>query len=103
MPSPFEGMDPFLEEERLWPWFQHQLTITLQRMLSAGVSDQYSVQISERRFSVGHQEYCEEHVGIHAKADGRLVTLLDIVSPTDKLTDAGRAACRVTRQAARES
>src|SRR5262249_30241765 len=103
MPSPFVGMDPFLEEERLWPWFQHQLAITLQRVLSSGVGERYSVQIPERRFQAGHQEHCEEYVAIHVKADGRLVTLLDVVSPADKLTEAGRAACRDTRQAARES
>jgi hypothetical protein len=96
-------MDPFLEEDRLWPWFQHQLAITFERMLSAGVSDRYSVQTSDRRFRAGPQDHCEEYVEIHAKADGRLVTLLDIVSPTDKLTEEGRAAYRDTRRAARES
>ena len=100
MPSPFPGMDPFLEEESLWPWFQHQLAITLKQMLPVEVGDRYWVQILKRRFRVGHQEHCEEYVGIHAEADGRLVTLLDIVSPTDKLTEAGRAAYFATRSAA---
>jgi len=103
MPSPFVGMDPFLEEERLWPWFQHHLAITLQRTLSSLVGERYSVEISERRFQAGNKEHCDEYVSIHAKADGRLVTLLDIVSPADKLTEAGRAACKDTRQAAKES
>jgi hypothetical protein len=96
-------MDPFLEEESLWPWFQHQLAVTLQQMLAAGVGDRYKVQICQRCFRASHQEHCEEYVGIHAEADGRLVTLLDIVSPADKLTEAGRAACQTTRRAARES
>lgn len=103
MPSPFVGMDPFLEEEELWPWFQHQLAITLQRMLSAEIGHRYSVPISERCFRAEHRDHCEEYVGIHAKGDGRLVTLIDIVSPADKLTEAGRTACRDSRQAARES
>src|SRR5436190_1875534 len=103
MPSPFIGMDPFLEEERIWPWFHHQLAITLERMLAAGVGDRYSVRVSERRFRSGHQDHCEECIGIHATADGRLVTLLDIASPTDKLTEDGRAACQAVRRAARES
>src|SRR5262245_6340445 len=103
MPSPFVGMDPFLEDERLWPWFQHQLAITLERILSAGVGDRYSVRLSERRLRSEPPDHCEEYIGIHATADGRLVTLLDIASPADKLTEAGRAACRETRRAARES
>jgi hypothetical protein len=96
-------MDPFLEDERLWPWFQHQLAITLERMLSAGVADRYSVHLSERRFRSEIQDHCEEYIAIHATADSRLVTLLDIASPADKLTEAGRAACMDTRRAARES
>jgi hypothetical protein len=96
-------MDPFLEDERLWPWFQHQLTLTLERLLSVGIGARYSVRLSERRFRSEFQDHCEEHLGIHAAADGRLVTLLDIASPADKLTEAGRAACRETRRAAWES
>jgi hypothetical protein len=102
MPSPFPGMDPFLEEERLWPWFQHQLAVTLQQMLSAEVGDRYSVRIADRVFRAGPEEQREEYVAIHAHADGRLVTLLDIVSPADKLTEAGRAAYLATQRAARE-
>jgi hypothetical protein len=96
-------MDPFLEAESLWPWFQHQYAIILQQMASALVGDRYSVKIFERRFSAGHQDHCEESIGIHVEADGRLVTLLDIVSPTDKLTEAGRTAYRTTRRAAQAS
>jgi hypothetical protein len=96
-------MDPFLEEESLWPWFQHQLAITLQQMLSHVVTDRYGVQISQRCYRTEHHEHCEDYLAIHQKADGRLVTLLDLVSPADKLTEAGRAACRDTRQMARQS
>jgi hypothetical protein len=103
MPSPFPGMDPFLEQESLWPWFQHQLVVTLQQMLSAAVSYRYSVHISQRRFHAGDQEHGEEYLEIHAHADGRLVTLLDIASPADKLAEAGRSAYQATRLAARQS
>ncbi len=103
MPSPFVGMDPFLEDERLWPRFQHQLAITLERILSAGVSSRYSVRLSERRFRSEPQDHCEEYIGIYATADARQVTLLDIVSPADKLTEAGREASRDTRRVAREA
>jgi Protein of unknown function (DUF4058) len=103
MPSPFLGMDPFLEDERLWPWFQHQLAITLKRILSARVGDRYGVHLAERHFRSEPQDHCEEYIGIHATADGRLVTLLDIASPATKLIEADRAACGETRRAARES
>src|SRR5262245_16441105 len=100
MRCPFVGMDPFLEDERLWPWFQHQLAITLERILSAGVGNRYSVRLSERRFRSEPQDHCAEYIGIHAtlcsscstkpaSGDGRLVTLLHIASPAEKLTETG--------------
>jgi hypothetical protein len=58
MPSPFVGMDPFLEDERLWPWFQHQLAITLKRILTVW-GYRYRVRISERRFRCGPQDHGE--------------------------------------------
>ena len=36
MPSPFPGMDPYLEDEQLWPVFQHQLVMCLYQILLAG-------------------------------------------------------------------
>ena len=97
MPSPFPGMDPFLEDEALWPWFQHQLAVTLLQMLTPLVGDKYAVHTVERRFRDGEREHGEEYLCVRTAADGRLVTLLDIVSPTNKLTDAGRQACLTTR------
>lgn len=103
MPSPFLGMDPFLEEESLWPWFQHQMVITLEQMISVLVADRYSVRISERRYHDAGHEHCEEYLTIHDGPDGHLVTLFDIVSPANKLTETGRAAFLASRQEARES
>ncbi|HEV2948984.1 MAG TPA: DUF4058 family protein, partial [Gemmataceae bacterium] len=33
MPSPFPGMDPFLEDPKLWPEFQHLLVTCLYQAL----------------------------------------------------------------------
>jgi hypothetical protein len=96
-------MDPFLEEEELWPWFQHQLAITLQTVLATGVGERYSVQVCQRSFQAAQREHYAEYITIQAKNDGRLVTLLHLVSPADKLTEEGRAAYRDTRQVARGS
>ena len=97
MPSPFVGMDPFLEEEHLWPWFQHQLAITLERVLTRRIAPVYSVRISERPDRGG------EWLGVYSTAKGRLLTRLDIVSPATKLTSAGRSAYRDVRRTALES
>jgi hypothetical protein len=96
-------MDPYLEEERLWPWFQHQLAITLQRTISARIGDRYCARLSERCFHSEVHDHCEDFIGIYAAADGRLVTLLEIASPADKLTEVGRTVCKEARWAAQNS
>src|SRR5262245_45083052 len=103
MPSPFPGMDPYLEEDALWPWFHHQLVVTLGQVLPGGIESRYSVDTAERRFRRGGTEHVEEYVLVRERAGGRLVTLLDVVSPAHKRTDIGREAYLATRREARET
>src|SRR5215208_6929280 len=100
MPSPFPGMDPYLEDEALWPWFRHQLAVTLAHALAAGVSSRYAVGTGERRFRAGPTEDGEEYLCLREAPGDRLVTLLDLVSPADKRTDVGREAFLATRREA---
>src|SRR5262249_53217805 len=100
MPSLFPGMDPYLEDEALWPWFRHQLVVTLVRTLEPGVWPRYTVDTAERRFRDGPVEYAEEYLCIRAAADGRLVTVLDLVSPAASLVDAAREPFLATRREA---
>lgn len=98
MPSPFPGMDPYLENETLWPAFQHQLVTALNPAL--GLNDRYRARVVQRRYltemalftSIVREQHQEEVLEIRQRADGRLVTLLDVVSPANKLTPAGRQA-----------
>lgn len=100
MPSPFPGMDPFLEEEKIWPVFQHQFTACLYQVLLPGLVDRYRARVAQRHYvteqalfiSVVREEHHEEFIEIRQRGDGRLVTLLDIVSPANKTTDRGRQA-----------
>ena len=41
MPNPFPGMDPFLEDEKLWPVFHHQFAACLYQILLPGLVDRY--------------------------------------------------------------
>src|SRR3954452_15974359 len=53
MPSPFPGMDPYLEAASLWPAFQHQFVAGLYQILLPGLVDRY-------RARVGHRTYVTE-------------------------------------------
>jgi hypothetical protein len=99
MPSPFPGMDPYLESETLWPVFQHQLVLCLYQILLPGLVDRYRARVGQRHYcteqalftSVVREEHVEEYIEIRQRTDGKLITLLDVVSPTNKISTAGRS------------
>jgi hypothetical protein len=91
-------MDPFLEDEKLWPSFQHQLVNCLYQILLPGLVDRYRARVGQRHYateqalftSVVREEHHEEYIEIRQRTDGRLITLVDVVSPANKTTTAGR-------------
>jgi len=85
-------MDPYLEDRALWPAFQHQLLAGLYQILLPSMADRYRPRISRRRYSENEGEQSEEVIEIHSLADDKLVTLLEVVSPANKTTAAGRQA-----------
>jgi hypothetical protein len=93
-------MDPYLEEEHLWPAFQHQLVTGLYQILLPGLVDRYRARISQRHYtteqalftSVVREEHHEEYIEIRQRTDGKLVTLVDVVSPSNKTSESGRQA-----------
>ena len=100
MPSPFPGMDPYLEEERLWPAFQHQLVHTLYQMLLPGLMDRYRARVCERHntieqalfTSIVREEHHESHLELRQRSDSRLITVVEVVSPANKVSPEGRQA-----------
>jgi hypothetical protein len=52
MPSPFPGMDPFIEQNHLWPDFHDDLIAEIKRVLAAAVSSRYVVRTGERSYVV---------------------------------------------------
>jgi hypothetical protein len=108
MPSPFPGMDPYLENAKLWPAFQHQLLACLYQILLPGLVDRYRARVGTRSYvsetplftSIIREQYSEEFIEIRNRTDGKLVTLLEVVSPANKTTPAGRQAYLDARQQA---
>src|SRR5262245_48157447 len=109
MPSPFPGMDPYLEDEKLWPSFQHHLVNCLYQILLPGLVDRYRARVGQRHYateqalftSLIREEHHEEFIEIRQRADGRLITLVDLVSPANKTTAGGRQACLDKRREGR--
>jgi hypothetical protein len=93
-------MDPYLEDEAVWPVFHHQLVMCLYQILLPGLVDRYRARVAQRHYlteqalftSVVREEHHEDYIEIRQRTDTRLVTLLEVVSPANKMTSAGRAA-----------
>jgi hypothetical protein len=104
-------MDPYLEDEKLWPLFQHQLVNCLYQILLPGLVDRYRAKVGQRRYvveqalftSVVRVEHQEEYIEVRQRSDNRLITLVDVVSPANRTTAAGRKSYLEKRQEGRAS
>jgi Protein of unknown function (DUF4058) len=109
MPSPFPGMDPYLEDEKIWPAFHNQFIHCLYQILLPGLMDRYRARIAQRHYvteqalftSVVREEHHEPLIEIRQRSDGRLITLVDVVSPANKTLTGGRDAYLEKRQEGR--
>ena len=100
MSSPFPGMDPYLESAGVWPAFHHQLVASIYQTLLPGLVDRYRARVGSRCYasetplftSVLREDHSEDFLEIRSRADGRMVTLVEVVCPANKTTPAGREA-----------
>ena len=56
MPSPFPGMDPYLEGRHLWPSVHHRLIGDISDVLTAQVAPHFYVTIEERVYITSPDE-----------------------------------------------
>jgi Protein of unknown function (DUF4058) len=109
MPSPFPGMDPFLEDDKIWPTFHHHFIAGLFQILLPNLIDRYRARVGQRQYatemplftSIIREEHCEEFIEVRQRSDNKLVTLVDVVSPANKLTIQGKNAYLDRRRDAR--
>jgi hypothetical protein len=93
-------MDPYLEDETLWPVFHHQLVMCLYQILLPGLVDRYRARVCQRCYvieqvlftSISREEHREDYIEIRQRSDGRLITLLEMVSPANKTNQQSRTA-----------
>jgi hypothetical protein len=101
-------MDPYLESPAVWPAFHRQLVAGLYQTLLPGLVDRYRARVVARRYtaelvlftSVTREPHEEEVIELRSRTDGRLLTVLDVVSIGNRTTAAGRAAYLDSRKLA---
>lgn len=114
MPSPFPGMDPYLEHPELWPGVHHRLIVAIADLLSVGVRPKYSVSLEVRMYELNRESPVKSEVAVASPtkpinvtlpmpitvrqgylevkevASREVVTALEILSPANKRTGKGR-------------
>ena len=108
MASPFPGMDPYLERADVWQAVQGHLVGALYQLLLPGLVDKYRARVGRREYesvtplftSVLREAHAEEYLEIRSRADGRLVTLVEVATIAGKVTAAGRAQALAARAGA---
>jgi len=93
MPSPFPGMDPYLEDPGLWPDVHHELISTARHTLTERLRPKYSVRIEDRVYPVEpveattliEEEIHESRIEVIDRKDRTVVTVIEILSPANKV------------------
>jgi hypothetical protein len=75
-------------------------------MLLPGLVDRYRARLAQRHYvteqalftSIVREEHHEEFVEVRQRGEGRLVTVIDVVGPTNRTTSAGRQSYLIKRQ-----
>ncbi len=87
MPSPFPGMDPFLEHPAIFPGLHDQMVANLSESLQEKLPAPYYAEIARRAWvPAPHDEVRETLVEIRIPRDGGecLVTSFEVLSPSNK-------------------
>jgi Protein of unknown function (DUF4058) len=92
MPSPFPGMDPYLEDPGLWPDVHLNLILGCQALLAAQLRPKYVVRVEEKRREI---MYSPSHwVEIDLLRGSRLVRVPKKVGPHEYLIHVSKKGLR---------
>ncbi len=80
MPSPFPGMNPYLEQNDTWEDFHANFIIRAQEALSTQVGQNYLVKVEVRPKEVERHSSLE----ILDRRNRRVVTVMELLSPSNK-------------------
>src|SRR3954453_17197991 len=82
MPSPFPGMNPYLEQDDVWRDFRRRLLAAAAEAIGNQVRPDYLVQIRERLGS--HEVERESVIEIRDRPSRELVCRIEVLSPWNK-------------------
>lgn len=93
MPSPFPGMDPYLEQSGAWSDFHSTFINYLRNTINDRLPGAYDARIQERVTVIEKQR--QNYIEIYDSPEQTLITLMELLSPTNK--SQGRAEYLIKR------
>ena len=94
MPSPFPGMNPYLENPELWSAVHSRLIVAIADVLADTISQDYRIEIEKRTYWSDEtgEEISERYLEIREVQTGKVITAIEILSPKNKKAGEGREA-----------
>lgn len=111
MPSPFPGMDPYLEQPIYWSEFHSRLIVAIADALAPCLLPRYYVGVEKRTYRdfgddsllVGIPEAQERYLEVRETGTDAVITVVEVLSPKNKRKGEGRTAYENKRQAILDS
>jgi hypothetical protein len=98
LPSPFPGMDPYLERHDLWPSVHARLIGAIDEALGPQLPATYYTSIEERFELPGVEPIRQRYLEVRATGTHKVVTVIELLSPSNKLPGEGRRQYEAKRQ-----
>jgi hypothetical protein len=99
MPSPFPGMDPYLEDPGFWVDVHLSLICESQARLNAELRPKYYARIDERVYLTVREEIHDTFLKVVERESRDVVTVIEILKPRNKVPNsAGRDSFEQNRR-----
>jgi hypothetical protein len=83
MPSPFPGMDPFIESSGLWPDFHLNMLVAMRAELNRCLPERYFAGINEYQWTDG-LNWRQRFIEIRPQRTHRTVGIIELLTPLQK-------------------
>ncbi len=103
MPSPFPGMNPYLENPKLWQQIHKRLIVEIANAMNPKIRPKYRIEIEEMIYEINliknsKIEDIEWYLEVKEVESGEVITAIEIISPKNKAAGEGRKSYERKRQ-----
>ena len=103
MPSPFPGMNPYLENSKLWQQIHKRLIVEIANAMNQKIRPKYRIEIEEMIYEINliknsQIEDIEWYLEVKEVESGEVITAIEIISPKNKAAGEGRKSYERKRQ-----